>query len=219
MVQRCAVLGHPIEHSLSPVIHQAGYQALGLDWVYERIESTEAQFPEVVAKLANYRGLSVTMPNKFAALRLAASSSERARLIGSANTLVRTNSGWYADNTDGEGLLGALAALGITDLSGQHVLIIGGGGTARPALWAVSELGASTIDVVNRSDKSVELAPLATRHGAEFNFHDFHADLEQLATSSRVVISTVPSSVLTAHVEALAHTSVLDVIYEPRQAE
>ena len=86
---RAAVLGSPIEHSLSPVLHSAGYAAAGLDgWHYERIECTAEQLPEIVGSAdASYRGFSVTMPGKFAALEFADEVTERARAIGSANTL------------------------------------------------------------------------------------------------------------------------------------
>lgn len=112
-----AVLGSPIEHSLSPVLHSAGYAAAGLDgWHYERIECTAEQLPEIVGNAdASYRGFSVTMPGKFAALEFADEVTERARAIGSANTLVReTRDGssiWRADNTDCEGISGALNEL------------------------------------------------------------------------------------------------------------
>ena len=90
--QRAAVLGSPIKHSLSPVLHNAGYAAAGLaGWEYGRIECAESELARIVGEAsAQYRGFSVTMPAKFAALRFADEVSERARFIGSANTLVRT---------------------------------------------------------------------------------------------------------------------------------
>ena len=102
---RAAVLGSPIEHSLSPVLHKAGYDALNLqDWDYTRFEVTDlAAFLAEVGE--EYKGFSVTMPLKFDALAYADIVSERAELIGSSNTLVRTPQGWRADNTDTEGVL------------------------------------------------------------------------------------------------------------------
>ncbi|MFY1599775.1 shikimate dehydrogenase, partial [Micromonospora sp. WMMD737] len=110
--RRAGVLGLPIAHSRSPQLHLAAYRALGLsDWTYERIECTGEQLPQVVAGFGpEWVGVSVTMPGKFAALRFADDVSDRARLVGSANTLVRCPAGWHADNTDVDGVRGALAA-------------------------------------------------------------------------------------------------------------
>src|ERR1700754_683839 len=107
---KAAVLGSPIAHSRSPQLHLAAYRALGLDdWTYERIECTADQLPLVVAGFGSeWVGVSVTMPGKFAALHFADERSERATLVGSANTLVRTERGWLADNTDVDGVAGAL---------------------------------------------------------------------------------------------------------------
>ncbi|MGW4356685.1 hypothetical protein ACWELJ_31840, partial [Nocardia sp. NPDC004582] len=106
--RRAAVLGSPIAHSRSPQLHLAAYRALGLDWSYERIECTGEQLPGLVDGLGpEWVGLSVTMPGKVAALGYADERTERAELVGSANTLVRTDSGWRADCTDVDGVRGA----------------------------------------------------------------------------------------------------------------
>lgn len=93
---KAAVLGKPITHSKSPVLHNAGYKALGLlDWSYGSFECDATQLPELVTGLSEeYVGFSVTMPAKFAALEFATEATTRAQLIGSANTLVRIDSGW-----------------------------------------------------------------------------------------------------------------------------
>ena len=192
---RAAVLGSPIAHSLSPVLHTAGYAAAGLgEWDYTRIECTAAELPRVVGEAGpEFRGFSVTMPCKFAALEFADEVTARARAIGSANTLVRTGDGWRADNTDCEGLQAALAEL----TRGEPVrraVVVGAGGTARPALWALRELGVEQVTVVNRSDRSAELAPLT--EGMGVRFADYSADLAALTTEADAVISTVPSACL-----------------------
>ena len=135
---QAAVLGKPIAHSLSPLLHNAGYRALGLtQWEYTRIECDEHELPQVVAGAdASFRGFSVTMPGKFAALAVATDRTDRARLIGSANTLVRSGDGWRADNTDCDGVTGAIRTL--FDAPSPQLgtaVIIGAGGTARPPLW------------------------------------------------------------------------------------
>lgn len=218
---RAAVLGSPIEHSLSPVLHSAGYRAAGLEgWNYQRIECTAEQLPEIVGNAdASYRGFSVTMPGKFAALEFADEVTERARAIGSANTLVReTRDGstiWRADNTDCEGISGALHELVGEKAELGHVLLIGGGGTARPALWALTQRGVDKVTVLNRSDRSEELLPLLENTGVEAEFINFERDLRDLALGVDAIISTVPAKVLETRYAELGHAPVLDVIYNP----
>src|SRR5690606_9846316 len=104
-VMRAAVLGSPVAHSLSPVLHRAAYQALGLDWTYDAIECTEDALPAFVEGLgADWAGLSLTMPLKRVALRLADQTTPLATAVGAANTLVFTDGRRLADNTDVPGL-------------------------------------------------------------------------------------------------------------------
>ncbi|MBK4157075.1 shikimate dehydrogenase [Corynebacterium macginleyi] len=213
---RAAVLGSPISHSLSPILHNAGYAAVGLkEWSYTRFEVTaDSLVPFLEECGPEYRGFSVTMPGKFAALEVAEEQSERAELIGSANTLVRTPHGWRADNTDTEGMLGALQKLcGLRPLT--QVLIIGAGGTSRPALWALAERGVEHVTVLNRSNRQAELQPLAERLGLDLQYATFDDDLGVLSRSADVIISTVPSAALEDYRFQLAHAPVLDVIYHP----
>lgn len=214
VTRRAAVLGSPIEHSRSPILHNAGYEAAGLEeWEYTTIECTAEDLARIVGEADDsFRGFSVTMPAKFAALEFADEVSERARSIGSANTLVRTEAGWFADNTDGEGIIGALGELvGCRPI--HRALVIGGGGTARPALWALRQAGVEEITVINRTDRSEELRPLL--EGVAFEVVSFDADLAALALAADVVISTVPTAALDGHEAALAHAPILDVIYDP----
>jgi len=113
--RKAAVLGSPVSHSRSPDLHLAAYRALDLhDWTYERIECDERRLPTLVGELpAEWVGLSVTMPGKRVALDVADERTERAVLVGSANTLVRVENGWRADCTDIDGMIGALRQLDI----------------------------------------------------------------------------------------------------------
>lgn len=223
---RAAVLGQPIAHSMSPILHSAGYKALGLDdWSYSRIEANADTLPGIVADAEeDYRGFSVTMPGKFAALNFATTVTERARLMGSANTLVRTEEGWQADNTDTEGVQGALNellgradGLRITNSSKTEprALLIGAGGTARPALWALAQRGIKHIDLLNRSDRRGELQHLTEKLGLTIEPVTYDDNIEAIAQRSQVIISTVPSEAIADHSFALAHAPVLDVIYDP----
>ena len=215
---RAAVLGSPIDHSRSPLLHNTGYRALGLDeWEYTRIETTADDLAKVVDEAdESFQGFSVTMPAKFAALNHADTVSERAELIGSANTLVRKDGGWHADNTDTEGVLGALHELVDGDLSAiNHAVVIGSGGTARPALWALSESGVTDVTVLNRSDRSAELTDLIDARGMNARFLGFDADLRAVSREADIIITTVPSAALEGHEQALGHAPILDVIYDP----
>lgn len=212
---RAAVLGQPIAHSLSPVLHNAGYAALGLDdWSYERFEVDAQGLPGFLRSAGDdFRGFSVTMPGKFEALRCATQISDRARLIGSANTLVRLeDGGWSADNTDTEGVVGCLDQL-LGGASIDTAVLIGSGGTARPALWALAQCGACHVDIVNRSDRTAELADLADGLGIELRYVPLVGDgaaLEDLSLATDVMVSTVPSVAVEDHLEQLAHAPLLD---------
>ena len=111
---RAAILGSPVAHSLSPALHRAGYAAAGLmSWSYERIECDAAALPALVAGSGpEWAGFSVTMPGKYAAAAMADQRSARVAALGVANTLVRRDGGWLAENTDVDGLIGALRAAG-----------------------------------------------------------------------------------------------------------
>lgn len=224
-----AVLGSPISHSLSPVLHNAGYRALGLDeWEYSAIECTAEQLPGLVDGAdVEFAGFSVTMPGKFAALHHATEVTDRAKLMGSANTLVRIPGGWRADNTDTEGVSGALEQLlGHTPeraVSAQmerssaptRALVIGSGGTARPALWGLAQHGVTHVDLLNRTDRRAELAGLTEALGLHIEPASYKDNLKALASKADVIVSTVPSAVIEDHLKDLAKAPVLDVIYDP----
>ncbi|XVX21799.1 shikimate dehydrogenase [Actinomycetota bacterium] len=162
-MHRAAVLGSPIAHSLSPVLHRAAYAALGLtDWEYAAHEVREDELAGFVAGLDDtWRGLSLTMPLKEVAATLATDVSATARHTGSVNTLVRRDdAGWDAHNTDVRGIVEALAP----HVSGSPAaILLGGGATARSALMALGELGVGSVVValrdVAKGERLVSLAP------------------------------------------------------------
>ena len=215
-VRRAAVLGSPIAHSRSPQLHLAAYRALGLDeWTYDRIECTAEQLPGVVGGFGpEWVGVSVTMPGKFAALRFATEAPERARLVGSANTLVRTHAGWRADNTDVDGVRGAL-----TDMkSAERCMVVGSGGTAPAVVVGLVEMGAQQITVTARSaQKAGPLIELARRCGIEARFCDITgAGLADQVAGVAVVVNTVPAEAVAPYAPTLAATPwLLDAIYDP----
>lgn len=219
--RKAAVLGQPIAHSRSPQLHLAAYRALGLlDWTYERIECSADQLPGLVAALGpEWVGLSVTMPGKFAALGCATERTARAELIGAANTLVRTDSGWRADNTDVDGVSGALrTASGVSGWGGGRAVVLGSGGTAPAAVVGLADLGITHVTVVARSaDKAARLLELAAAVGIEAQHCPFaDGPLARQVAQAAVVVSTIPAAAAAGHVHAVAAAPVLlDAIYDP----
>jgi len=157
-MKRLAVLGQPIGHSLSPTMQAAAFRALGIDsdWTYEAIELSPEGFAAGVAELRErgYIGANVTVPHKRAALAIADDASPAARAIGAANTLSFAPARVHADNTDAPGLIAALPF----DPVGARALVLGAGGAARAAAWALKE-AAARVAIRNRgAARGAELA-------------------------------------------------------------
>ncbi|SDP57188.1 shikimate dehydrogenase [Actinopolyspora xinjiangensis] len=221
---RAGVVGSPVEHSLSPVLHGAAYAALGLrDWSYQRVERDAEGLRELVGELGpDWRGLSVTMPGKHAALELASESSERAVAVGAANTLVRcSEGGWYADCTDVDGVSGALRGAGGFRGGAPGAgtgLVLGAGGTALAVLAAFAELEVRTVTLAVR-DPARAGAALATaeRVGVRAEARALGSlDLAEAAAAADVVVSTLPAGAVDGYAHELAKAGcVLDVVYHP----
>ncbi|MCW2638742.1 MAG: Shikimate dehydrogenase [Dactylosporangium sp.] len=214
--RRAAVLGKPVAHSLSPAIHNAGYAAIGLSgWSYTAIECAESELADLVAGLGpEWAGLSLTMPLKEAALAVADAVSPVAAAIGAANTLVRGERGWHADNTDAPGMVDALAAAGVT--AAAEVAVLGAGGTARAALAAARDLGARVTVYARRREAIAQLEPVAAALGVELAGADWGAAAR--CAEAQVVISTVPKGVaddLAGAVRWLPSVVLFDALYDP----
>ncbi|HKI40719.1 MAG TPA: shikimate dehydrogenase [Mycobacterium sp.] len=212
--RKAGVLGKPIAHSKSPQLHLAAYRALGLsDWTYERIECGAEELPAVVGGFGpEWVGVSVTMPGKLAALRFADERTTRADLVGSANTLVRSAAGWRADNTDIDGVTGALGT------ASGPALVCGSGGTAPAAVVGLAELGVTDITVVARDPrKASRLVDLGARLGVATRFCGLaSAELAGRVAAARVLVSTLPADVAARYAGRFAPIAVLlDAIYDP----
>ncbi len=212
--RRAGVLGSPIAHSRSPDLHLAAYRALGLrDWTYERIECGAEELPGVVGGFGpEWVGVSVTMPGKFAALRFADEHTERAAVVGSANTLVRTPAGWRADNTDIDGVTGAVGS------ASGRALVCGSGGTAPAAVVGLAELGVTGITVVARDpQKAARLVDLGTRIGVATRFCGLDSgELANEVAAAEVLVSTIPADVAARYADTFAAIPVLlDAVYDP----
>jgi len=156
---RLGVLGWPVSHSRSPAMHNAAIAALGLEgWHYQRLPVPPALFAQTTLALpqSGFIGANVTIPHKHAALALASEASETARGIGAANTLMFLPDGTVAaENTDAPGLIAALGDL--SELSASpSALILGAGGSARAAAWALREAGLSEVSVWNRTPERAQ---------------------------------------------------------------
>ena len=212
--RKAAVLGKPIAHSKSPQLHLAAYRALGLTgWTYERIECDADQLPGVVGGFEpEWVGVSVTMPGKFAALRFADERTDRAQRVGSANTLVRTPTGWRADNTDIDGVAGALGS------ASGRALVCGSGGTAPAAVAGLAQLGVSGITVVARNpDKAARLVELGNAMGVATRFCDLDGGgLADEVAAADALVSTIPADVAARYAGTLSAIGVLlDAVYDP----
>jgi len=218
--RRAAVLGSPVTHSLSPVLHDAAYRSLGLkDWHYDMIECDEPGLPALVDGMGpEWAGLSLTMPLKRVALTVADEVSPLARAIGAANTLVFPGAGpaggRRADNTDVAGLVAALRETGLGRV--EQAVILGAGGTAQAALAAVRELGhASPIVLVRDPARARQLLQTAERLGVRPSVSG--RLFEDPLPDADLVISTLPGGAADplSHTHWKPDTTVLDVVYAP----
>ncbi|WP_244872480.1 shikimate dehydrogenase [Catellatospora sp. TT07R-123] len=216
MQHRAAVLGKPVGHSLSPVLHNAGYAAAGLTgWSYTAIECAEAELPDLVSGLGpEWAGLSLTMPLKEVGLTVATEVRPVAAALGVTNTLVRLpGGGWRADNTDVPGMVASLREAGVDAVA--EVAVLGAGGTARAAVAAAAQLGADRVVVYARRPEAVdELRPVAERLGVALAGAGW--DRAEECASADVVISTVPKGVADGlDVPWRASTVLFDALYHP----
>ncbi len=153
-MRRLGVLGWPVSHSRSPAMHNAALAALDMsDWHYQRLPVPPSLFEQTTRALgtAGFHGANVTIPHKHAALELASEASAAARAIGAANTLTFAADGAiHAENTDAPGLIAALGTI-LERPSSVRALVLGAGGSARAAAWALREAGAGEVSVWNRT--------------------------------------------------------------------
>lgn len=210
------MLGSPIAHSLSPVLHRAAYAELGLDWEYDAYEVTEAELPGFVAQLApEVRGLSLTMPLKAAVIPLCDVVSRTGALLGSVNTLLieadRTRSG---HNTDVPGLVAALHEAGVDGV--DSAVLVGAGATAASALAAVASLGASSAQVLARNlERAARLVDVGDRLGLTLEV--VHLNDASTRPRADVLVSTIPAAAQEPYAVSLARRAdvVVDAIYDP----
>jgi shikimate dehydrogenase len=213
-MRRAAVLGRPVAHSLSPILHRAAYAALGLpDWTYDALDIGAEDLPVLLAGLGEeWAGFSVTMPCKQAAVDVADVVEPLPRLLHAANTLVRSAAGWRAENTDVTGIGMALQLAGVEQVGAAT--IIGAGGTAAAAAVALSSLGAEHVEVVVRDpSRAGDVERVLTTLGVAVTV----TPLAEAGLAAPLVVSTVPVQAQPALLSLpwqAGHT-LLDVLYAP----
>ncbi len=202
-IDRYAVLGNPVAHSQSPYIHAAFAQQTGEAMVYERVLAPMHGFEATVRAFAAAGGLgcNVTVPFKFEAPALAARCSERARLAAAANLLRFDTGGWFADNTDGIGLVRDIELGAGVALAGRRVLLVGAGGAGAGVLGPLLQARPAGLCVANRSAERAR--QLAERHralAAELGVPLVGGGLEAPAGAFDIVINASASSLAGAPV-------------------
>lgn len=216
--RRCAVVGHPVAHSLSPVMHRAAYEALGLDWRFDAVDVDPGGLPAFVAgRDATWRGLAVTAPHKRDALELADHASDVALAAGGANTLLLEHGPAsltvHADNTDVPGAAAALRERGIHDLG--LVRVLGAGATAASVAHAVAGLGATGVELVVRdAGRAAATVEAIERVGLRVRLQDASATPSDMAD---LLVSTVPEDVAGRDADrwVASAAAVFDVVYDP----
>ncbi|MER6225221.1 shikimate dehydrogenase [Streptomyces sp900105755] len=215
--RRAAVLGKPIAHSLSPVLHRAAYDELGLtEWSYERFEVDEAALPGFLGTLGpEWAGLSLTMPLKRAVIPLVDEISETAASVDAVNTVVFTEDGRrLGDNTDIPGMVAALREHGIEQVGSAAIL--GAGATASSALAALARIcTGEVVAYVRSAERAAEMRHWGERLDVEVRTADW-ADAEQ-ALHAPLVIATTPAGTTDALAAAVPErpTTLFDVLYHP----
>lgn len=225
--RRAAVLGHPIGHSLSPVLHRAAYAALGLaGWRYDAVDVTEADLPGFVAALDDgWAGLSLTMPLKQAVLPLLHHVEPQAELLGVVNTVLVQAGGARPEltgaNTDVHGIIAALGEAGVSSAPGRTGVVIGAGATAASAIAALGTLGCTTPVVLARSmARAGATMRAAHRMGVDATFRMLDpARVGSALASADIVVSTLPAGAADELAVALVgpvRGVLLDCAYHPQ---
>ena len=217
-----ALIGSPVEHSLSPAIHQAAFDAAGIDWTYAAFDVAPGRAAEAIAamRVLGIRGLSVTMPHKHDVAEAVDRLDPAAEALRSVNTVSWDGDDLVGSSTDGAGFVGALVEDG-HDVRRSSVVIIGAGGAARSVIDALGSSGASSIRVVNRTvDRAQSACELAAV--AEVGTVADIADADLVVNATSLGMGIEPGSASSADLPCdptLLHAGqvVVDLVYHPLQ--
>lgn len=189
------LIGNPVEHSISPQLHNTLSKMLGIDLMYVplRVDKENLEILVKALKATDFVGFNVTIPYKREIMKFIDDNTKEAILMGSVNTVKKIEGRLYGYNTDGEGFLRAFKEAAGTGFKGKKVMLIGAGGAARPIAVKIALEGAEKISVVNRTtQKSVELAEVVNENIAEivqvYNFED--KTLKLAFEESDIIVNT-----------------------------
>jgi shikimate dehydrogenase len=224
--QFCGVIGNPVGHSLSPAIHNAAFRKVGLNFVYLawQVEAIGEAIKGLRA-LGNFRGASVTIPHKVAAIPFLDHVEQTAQRIGAINTIVAEKGELTGYNTDATGALRALKE-GEVELTGKRIVVLGSGGAARAIAFALAvESGAEQLTLLGIDDRERRSLAQEIRSQAALTLEDFHLDettLRRVLPEAHVLIHCTPVGMspkagTTSVPAALLHAglSVMDIVYNP----
>lgn len=218
------VIGHPIRHSLSPVIMRAAFDALDLDWTFVAFDVAPGEARQALAAMRSLGigGLSVTMPHKDDVATAVDSLTPRAALLGTANCVFRRGDSLVGDSTDGDGLVTSLVADGIR-LGGKVVAVLGAGGAARSIVAATAGAGASEVRVVaRRPDRAQVASELAGAVGVagDLGDPDVLGGVDVVINATPVGMGAAPGAAGPMPIDAdrvPADAVAVDIVYHPRR--
>lgn len=224
--QLCVVIGNPVEHSLSPTIHNAAFEALELNYVYLafRVEDVRGCLAGMRA-LEGFRGMSVTIPHKLAVMEWLDEIEPMARHVGSVNTIVKEDGRLIGSTTDGPGTLRAFADAGVS-LTGKRVLFLGSGGAVRAVAFAFAELAdVACVTVLGRTPQRVTglVDDLQAASPVEIFAGSLSDDLDKAVSEHDVIINGTPTGMYPASENETLVTKamlrkeqvVFDMVYRP----
>ncbi|MBK8277826.1 MAG: shikimate dehydrogenase [Nitrospira sp.] len=228
--QFCGVIGKPVGHSLSPAIHNAAFRALGLNFVYLAWQvDTIGDAVKGLRALGNFRGASVTIPHKVAAMQFLDHVEPTAKQIGAINTIVADKGELFGYNTDATGALRALREGGV-ELKGRRIVVLGSGGAARAiAVALAADSGVENLTLLGIEDSERTRLAQDVRSVGVATVEDSHLDeaaLRRVLPDSHVLIHCTPvgmspKSDSTCVPASLLHSglAVMDIVYNPRETQ
>jgi shikimate dehydrogenase len=230
--QLLSVIGYPIAHSLSPVMHNAAIAALGVDYVYVPFAVKPEELATAVAGLRaiGVQGFNVTIPHKQAIMPLLAHVSDLAQAVGAVNTVWWTEDGWSGTNTDVEGFVAPLRAAS-QDWSQSNAVVLGNGGAARAVVAGCAQLGFAQVQVVGRNPEKLQdfaNSWIDSPISVDLTTHPW-AELPNLLPQAHLIVNTTPigmaphsdaSPLATADLRHLIPNAIAyDLIYTPRPTQ
>ncbi len=214
------VIGDPIDHSLSPMLHNAAFDAMGIDWVSVafRVELDECQAAIAGMRALGIAGMSVTMPLKSKVAELVDVITPTADRLKSVNCLMLQDSSVVGDSTDGAGFIDSLAKVGVGSLGGMRCAVYGTGGAARAVAYALAQEGAADIAIIGRSPDAVETAVQIIGAPARKGIKDDITDSDLVIQATPVGMDGVGGMPFDPDL-LRSGQFLVDLLYHPRETE